>query len=271
VEKQIEDLVSDREKFNKFVYTSVNDAVNELEKRRSENLQSRVTKFLSVGVPEALNNQKRAVVFRQLVTPNYELRRFISLVDAIDRFSPLFFEYANDKYTDNNEWKYHLGKMLFYAGTGKKGGEKITRLNIIDFNTSRGKKISEVRTIWGQSLIDFHHELFDEVYKEKNKEIAFFDASQWFSKSGGNAKEYYKNFLALFVSHGLLFENFMLDVKELTFTKDIFLPAFIQVLNETGKKPLIVALEPTEVESNLFWMCHPYNTKEFVDSKLNSV
>src|SRR3990167_9051536 len=113
VEKQIEDLVSDREKFNKFVYTSVNDAVNELEKRRSENLQSRVTKFLSVGVPEALNNQKRAVVFRQLVTPNYELRRFISLVDAIDRFSPLFFEYANDKYTDNNEWKYHLGKMIF--------------------------------------------------------------------------------------------------------------------------------------------------------------
>jgi len=33
VEKQIEDLVSDREKFNKFVYTPVDEAVCELEKR----------------------------------------------------------------------------------------------------------------------------------------------------------------------------------------------------------------------------------------------
>ena len=109
------------------------------------------------------------------------------------------------------------------------------------------------------------------LYKNKNKDMIFFDASNWFLKSGGNAKEYYKNFLTLFVSHGILLENFMLDVKELTFTENIFLPAFMQVLRETGKKPLIIALEPTEIESNIFWMCHPQDTKRFVESKISPV
>jgi len=44
VEKQIEDLVSDREKFNKFVYTPVDEAVCELEKR-SWSIWSRIFQF----------------------------------------------------------------------------------------------------------------------------------------------------------------------------------------------------------------------------------
>lgn len=271
IEKQIEGLVSDREKFNAFVYMPVDEAIKELEKRQAENFESKIEKYLPIGTPEILKKKKFAVMFRQLVTPNYESRRFIHLIDALDNFTPMFFEYSEDKYTDNNEWKYYLGKMLFYSGKGKNGGEKISNMNIIDFNTSRGKKINAVKTIWGQNLVDFHHEFFRETYINKNKEIVLFDASEWFSKSGGSAKEYYKNFLALFVSHGILFENFMIDVKELEFTKNIFLPAFIKVLNETGKKPLIVALEPTKIESSLFWMCHPSDTKEFVNSKINSV
>jgi len=271
MEKLIEDLISDREKFNAFVYTPISEAVDELEKRQKENLKSRMATYLPAGVPEVFDNRNYAVIFRQLATPNHESRRFVSLVDAIDEFIPMFFEYLDDKFTDNNDWKYYLGKLPFFHGIGKKGGEKITRSNIIDFNISRGKKINEVKTLWGQSLIDFHHNFFDESYKEKNKDVVFFDASEWFSKSGGNAKDYYKNFLALFISHGILFENFMLDHKELKFTKEIFLPAFIQVLNDVGKKPLIVALEPTEVESDLFWFCHPGFTKSFVDSKINSL
>lgn len=271
MEEQIKDLVSNREKFNAFVYTPLEEAVRELYKRQTEGLTNRMAKYLPSGVPEPLKNRKCAVIFRQLVTPNYEVRRFISLIDALEGFTPTFFEYTSDKYTDNNEWKYHLGKMLFFAGMGKRGGEKITRQTIINFNVSRGKKINEVNTLWGQSLVDFHHEFFDEIYRRKNKKVVSFDASEWFHHSGNNAKEYYENFLTLFVSHGILFENFMLDVKELTFTKDIFLPAFIQVLNKTGRKPLIVALEPTEIESSLFWMCHPYDAKKFIDSKINSV
>jgi hypothetical protein len=268
----IESLISSREKFNAFVYTSVDEAVNELKRRQKGGLKHFAEENLPIGVPHVFKERNCAVLFRQLATPNYELRRFVSLMDAIDSLTPLFFEYLNDKYTDNNDWKYYLGKMPFFSGKGKKGGEKITWLNVIDFNTSRGKKINEVKTLWGQSLADFHHELFDEAYQKKEKNVTFFDASEWFSKSGGTAKDYYKNFLTLFISHGILFDNFMLDAKEMMFTRDIFLDAFIQVYQDTGGvKPLIVALEPTEVESNLFWFCHPYSSKSFVDKKLSLI
>lgn len=267
----IAELISSKDKFNSFVYTPVDDAVRELRERQREGLKKQITNYLSVEIPDLLEKYICAVIFRQLITPNYELRRFISLVDAIEDFVPTFFEYAEDKYTDNNEWKYHLGKMLFFEGIGKRGGKKISRLSIIDFDRSRGKKIREVETLWGQSLVDFHHEFFREVYGRKGKEVMSFEASNWFKDSGGNAGEYYRNFLSLFIAHGVLFENFMLDSKELEFTKVVFLPAFIRVLNETGKKPLIVALEPTEVESSLFWMCHPHETRKFVESKINSV
>jgi hypothetical protein len=61
----------------------------------------------------------------------------------------------------------------------------------------------------------------------------------------------------------------MLDVKELTFTKEVFLPAFLRIFNETGKKPMIIALEPTEIESEVFWMCHPAETMSLVEDKLS--
>ena len=158
MEKQIQDLVSDREKFNAFIYTPADEAIKELERRQKAGFQEKIEKYLPAGVPEFFNDkEKHTVIFRQLATPNYESRRFIHITEAFENFVPVFFEYLEDKYTDNNEWKYHLGKMLFYGGKGKKGGEKISGLNVIEFNTSRGKKIDTLKTLWGQNLVDFHH------------------------------------------------------------------------------------------------------------------
>lgn len=265
----IEQLVSDREAFNAFVYTPFNSAIKEFKKRQQDEiLRSKIKPLLPHGVPEILHKQKSAVIFRQLATPNYEARRFISLIDAIDDLTPVFWEYHHDKFTSNNECKHSLGKMSFHFGRGKKGGSKINRANVIDFNTYNGKKIIDIQTKWGESLIDFHHELFKRAYPNIT---SFFDGSEWFLKSGGHAKEYYKVFLLLFVQNGILFENFMLDEKELSFTKEIFLPAFIEVERLTGKKPLIVALAPTEIEGDHFWMCHPSDTEEHVKTKLSLV
>ena len=267
---EIDDLVADREKFNKFVYTPIDEAVKEVKKRASnEDLKKYLQDRIPSGLPDTFGTNKYAILFRQVATPNYEVRRFISLIDVLDGYKPLIFEYFKDKFTDNNEFKYYLGMLAFFFGRGKKGGERIRFLNTIDFNSSRGKKIEEVQTIWGETLINFHHRLFEKAYMEKNKDILLFDASEWFAKNGSGASNYYKNFLSLFLQNNLLFENFMLDVKEITFTKEIFLPAFIQIFKETGYKPLIVALEPTEVESEVFWMCHPAETLPTVEEKLN--
>jgi len=61
---------------------------------------------------------------------------------------------------------------------------KIERVNVIDFNSCVGKKISEVKTLWSQLLIEFHHELFEKIYKLSHKDY-FYDASAWFKRCGG--------------------------------------------------------------------------------------
>jgi hypothetical protein len=135
---------------------------------------------------------------------------------------------------------------------------------------ANGKPISSVRTQWGQGLVDFHRELFLLRYPKYKKDV-FFDISKWFKNNGGNAKDYYKKFMALFIRNGILFENFMLDYEEMQFTKDYFLPAFFKVYEDLGLKPLIVALSPTDIEGDQFWMCHPPEILEHVDRKINRV
>lgn len=264
----IEQLVSDRVVFNAFVYTPVEEALKTIESRRNDSiLRERVLTIIPNDIPDVLRDRNVAILFRHVATPNYEIRRFISIVDAIGGIDPLFWEYHSDKFTSNNELKHALGKMSFFFGNGKKGGQKINRHNIINFNSENGKKIKEICTVWNESLIDFHHNLFALSYP-KLADNCFFDASEWFKESGGSAKEYYIKFLALFIQNGILFENFMLDEKEREFTKTVFLPAFISVWELTGVKPLIVALEPTEIEGDNFWVCYPSETERHITEKL---
>lgn len=94
-----------------------------------------------------------------------------------------------------------------------------------------------------------------------------FDASSWFRSQGTTASEYYLAFLLLFVRHGILFENFLLDRRELSFTENVVLPTLAAIRNELGLKPLIVALEPTEVEEDRYWKCYPNELRTYVEEK----
>jgi hypothetical protein len=62
--------------------------------------------------------------------------------------------------------------------------------------------------------------------------------------------------------HGILFENFMLDDDEIEFTKKIVVPAFETIEKIFGVKPLIVALNPTEIEGSDFWNSYPYQIED---------
>jgi len=264
----IDRLVSDKETFDKFVYTPLEEAVIEIKRRREDKALSKyVEKSIAGEIPDPLKKGEHIVLHRQLVTPNYEVLRFMIIADALD-LEPIFFEYPQDKFVTENEWKYALTHMRFFSGVGKKGGEKTQSVNVIDFNASNGKKIEKIKTLWGQSLVDFHHELF--LQRFPNFKCKFIDGSQWYSKNGGIAKKYYKPFLSLFLKNSLLFDNFLTNHKEILFTKEILLPAFIDIMNETGLKPLIIALEPTEIESEEFWVRYPSTMKGFVDNKLKS-
>ena len=83
--------------------------------------------------------------------------------------------------------------------------------------------------------------------------------------------EYYINFFRLFLVNGILFENYMLDEKEDWFTKNIVLPALLKIEEEIGVKPLIVNVQPTQIEGQPFWTYHSDDSIEYVKNKLNVV
>ncbi len=265
-EIDIEKLVRDREAFDAFVYTPFDEAMWELANRECDaNLKKRMQTLIPDGVPDVLVGRQVAVMSRQIATPNYETIKFLDILKANNYLQPMFWEYYDDKFTSNNEYKHSLGKMIFYGGQGKNGGPKMDRHTVIDFNGANGKKISQISTLWGENFVDFHHNLLSKIYPNTAK---LFDGSSWFQGFGGNAANYYESFLRLFVQNGILFENFMLDGEEHEFTKTIFLPAFIKVFKDTGYKPLIVAIFPTKTENDPMWIHYPIKAGDRVKKSL---
>ncbi len=270
ISKEVERIMASREAFDAFVYTPFEEMLAEMPLRqKNAALSAYVEKSLPAGLPHIIKEGKHAFLSRDVGTPNYETLRFISAIDAMEDFVPIIWEYGQDKFTPNqNELKYALGKMTFYQGQGKKGGEKTIKQSTVNFNENEGKKLVDVKTEWGQSLIDFHHELFTPIRKSLKHDLIFFDASEWYSKSGGVVEKYYKNIFTMFLTHGVLFENFMVEHEsEVAFIRSVFLPAFIEIYRETGVKPLIVPLSPTDIESDLFWSYYPPQLADYVKGK----
>ncbi|HAO65019.1 TPA: hypothetical protein DCQ44_03515, partial [Candidatus Taylorbacteria bacterium] len=165
--KLVDELISDRQKFNDFVYTPINEAIAELKKRGNDhNLCSLVDKSLLDNIPESIKNQKSMVLFRHVATPNYEIRRFMIAADGLDELHPVIFEYTADKFTNRNYWKYSLGRLFLHKGVNKNKEQLFDTKIIIDFNESNNKPLNTIKTKWGQSLVDFHREMFLNSFKK---------------------------------------------------------------------------------------------------------
>jgi hypothetical protein len=259
----IDKLLSDRQCFNSFVYTPVEQAVKELEYRKGNNQN------LPFGFPQHFEGEKNAVLGRQIASPNFELMKFSSVADSLPGFKKIVLEMHIDKFTPNvNATKYHLGKIVFNDENDQNG--KTKSIMAVDFNENSGKKLSEVKTIWGQRFVDFHSEFLEYcLSKESSRKINQLEASQWVFQAGKSAKEYYPKYLSLFLQNGILFENFLMKEKnESTFTKEVFLPAFIKIMQETGVKPLIVSFLPIESEGSNYWNHYSADYFEFIRKKM---
>lgn len=256
----IEVLVKNKENFRDFIYTPLAKVKDELVSRwENSNLKNCIKEYLQNDIPKPFLDGFKVVLFRQLFTPNYEFRHFIKVISKL-KMEPIFFEYYDDKFTSHNILKHSLGKMKFQAEIGYKN--KIESKNIINFNEFDGKKIKDVRTIWGQSLISFHHELLESFLPRSSRYL--FDASEWFKRGGGSAKQYYDRYISLFIRNGILFENFILEGSELIFIKEVVLPSFIHIWRITQKKPIIVELLPPNTEDDIFWLCHPFEALDCI-------
>lgn len=256
-------LISDRELFKSFVYTPLWEAVEELKKRWEDGKN-----HLPKSIPRNVENGFNAIYSVCTVTPNYEVMRFMWASDAFG-LKPVIFERKYDKFVpQNNPWKYSLGRVGVHEKADKNGKAIIKFKSIVDFNKYSGKPISEVKTLWDQPIVDFHHELFLSRFPSFQESENIFDNSEWFIEVGGTTRAYYDALLSLTIRHGILFDNFLLDRKEGAFTRDVFLPAFLDVYKNSGMKPLIVALEPNDLEGDVFWLSHPPAAEQIISERL---
>lgn len=269
----IDYLTSSPDIFNSFVYTNINSAVAILDQRRNDLSLEKYVKNYIPNLPHIINiNDRIAFLSRDVATPNNETIKFIDLANK-NKLRPLFWEYYDDRFSPNvNITKHSLAKMMFYLGLDKKNNDKVRGATVVDFNLYNSKKISEVKTLWGESLVDFHHALFGTIYStEKSKEFLFFDASGWYHELGGEVSVYYKYILLLFIKNGILFEDFVLDdIEEILFIRKVFLKAFIDIYLETGLKPLICPLNLGGKNPN-FSMYYPDSLQNIVRNKINLI
>lgn len=259
-------IMSDHNIFNQIVYTPLSDALRLLEERKKDpELTQKIKDLLKNRIPEILIKNNCAISARQLATPNWENRRFIS-ISKENGLKPVFFEYYEDKLTSNNKYKHSLGHIHIGNSVNKKGEDIVEKISIVDFNVYNGKKIKEVHTRWGDKLVDFHRNLFD-LYGIGD--IYFFNENDWYEKPKNETpKDFYYNFFVLMTCYGILFENFIVsDDSEGLFTKEVILPTLDKVINDTGVKPLIVPVDSLETEVSDFWYYHEDIIKKIISNK----
>lgn len=240
------------------MYSSISEIQAELEARRNNiELRNKVEQFLSLfGLPFEGSSPK-AFFCRSVITPNLELSYFLGIAEDL-KLESVLLEYP-DKFVAKNETKYYLCNMHFCPhSVHRKDGMKV-----IDFNEAEGKKFDEIHTVWGEKFIDFHHKLlFKEKPEVQGKILNFFE---WFNKSRQNGEDYYLYYLALFICHGVLFENFLSHDKEETkFVLEKILPSFKKLEKLFGVKPLIFPLLPIEHEHQKSWLSYPESLKQEV-------
>jgi hypothetical protein len=237
---------------NDNIYTSLEEAGEEIRRRwQDQALRKRVEEYLGGDIPEPFREEPRAVLFRNIASPDIEFCHFVEQANRIG-VKPLALEYTHDRFCTQNADKICLAKLAIFNGRNKHGGAIVSYKKVIDLKGEDNKRFCEINTLWGQNLVDFHHDLLRQQFPE----IEICDVSMWSHFKERCAAEYYQYFLALFAYHGILFENFITSEEEAVFSRAVVIPAFEFVEKRIGVKPIVVAIVAEEMLDDPYWWCY---------------
>ncbi|WP_165226870.1 hypothetical protein [Aquisphaera insulae] len=246
------------------IYVELASAVEALRVRAHDpELRGRVERYLGQAVPFPFRGGAgRACLARQVVSPTLELFRFLELADR-SGLPPLCLSYEADRIVLENVSKRSLCEIQIAGprGDGSVPGPR----RIVDFRRAAGRRFDETRTLWGEPLVRFHAKALRALAPTAADRA--FDMSDWLACCGGGAKTTaYARFLALFVCHGLLFENYLTDPgdrgsagmrREAAFTERVVIPSIRSVVDAVGVPPLIVRLIPPAASTEPDWDYYP--------------
>lgn len=246
-------------------YSSFSEIREELKKRKNDpTLRQRVLEYLGDDFPDFLDKgDAKAVFIRTIHTPNQEHFFFRDLAEEFE-LDTVFCNYVSGKLVMKNSEKYHLVKMGFFDGINKKGALMHHYKNIVNVNKNEGKSLKDVVTENGVGLEDFHISLLKALgYNEE-----FPDISEWFNKIRLDKDGYYAKFMALFVCHGVLFDNYLItDETEKQFFAEKVWPAFNFIKEKFGLKPLVFPVLPIKEENNSLFFFYNSNIQGIIKDK----
>jgi hypothetical protein len=173
---------------------------------------------------------------------------------GLEQFLP---SYIQDKFVHLNDEKKGLARLSLTAA-----GLKVTA-DILDWQTSQGSPMNEVRIRSRETLAEFHLRLFDVAgYSVETR-----DLSEWF-KSRKPACNYYYYLLQHFIAHGVYFEAILEgeDARHDEFTNSVIYPNLERIQSEYGLKPLIVQLYPPDQtpEEDFYWFSYPPHVNDYL-------
>jgi len=237
------------------IYTPIEELREELRRRSSDKkLRREVEDFVGGDMLRLFGKRPKAVLSQYVITPGHNVFSFFELAKKVN-LEPLLLEYPDDKLVAKNLEKYLLGLLYFSDTRQLTSFANVPRIKIIDYNSEEGKKIKVSKTLWGEGLLEFHHQLFNAVFPGNLNIIH--DFSGWFKATRHLTEYYYLYFLSLFICHGVLFENIEIDGREEDFSKTKILPSFYKLTEHFGLKPLIHPLIPLDTYEDLYWWCYP--------------
>jgi hypothetical protein len=229
-------------------------------------LRAEVSRFLGNELPPSFQGIPVLHLARHVATPNYETLLFLHKARA-PGFSTSIGTDNHDLFVSNNCIKHDLGKLRFITGEHDMQIRHHEH-TIVDFNTYSGVPFSEVPTLWGENLAAFHDRALRAALPRADVHIA--DDAEWIDRHGRqDIKEHYRYLLALFVVHGILFEDYIpTDKDEVAFMHDVIVPAYMFVEKQFGLPPLITSTRVCSHRNERFWYGYPSNLHKWFSTEI---
>lgn len=251
----------------KDIVLSPTEAVSEIMSRQGNTaLRRKVEEYLKGDIPEYFKEGPVLYLARHIATPNFETLRFVHITEPLG-MKTVVSQDTKDLFVSRNHEKRGLGKLSVCKRISKNGNgvhELCEHVSVIDFNKAEGNAFNTIETTWGESLVDFHSALLKSFI---NGRVETPDDAAWIDRHDrGNLHEHFRQFLPLFLVHGVFFEDYV--HQDRNFVKNILRPAFQYTEERFGYRPIIARLTPDSIESDQFWISYPTEVSDIIRDKM---
>ena len=199
------------------------------------------------------DGRPRAILFRQIATPNYELRQFLRLC-ARSGYAPVILQYLADRMSCHNTFKRSLVAPMFLEGVSRNGQPFFRRRVLANVEKVDRLRLAEVM-VSGRTLPGIHTDLLRLALPYEKMTLV--EGSHWFGQYPAGARDYYVDLFAALSGDLMLLEDFITDDEEAGFFDRVVRPAFDTACCILGKRPLVRRLCDNRRMASPLWYAYP--------------